>query len=216
MNTKTLCRWMPTLLLPLVAAAPAPTAAVHGEYVEARTASVFAGACHYNGERVTEGRSAVLAWNIAGGAYDGVDLTGVRVIAAVASDDNLADRTARRSVVTIDADTDARAAAATAWVKARAGGELGSVVDVRRSPVAFRHDADTFTIASDKFAALSVRAMPDRACCSQPELVWYQPLMPIVDRRVGYVSSARLETAAIGGTWQRADENSAFYGRFER
>ena len=32
-----------------------------GTYVEARTASVFAGACHYNSELVTAGREALLA-----------------------------------------------------------------------------------------------------------------------------------------------------------
>ena len=58
--------------------------------------------------------------------------------------------------------------------------------------------------------------MPDRACCSQPELVWYQPLMPIEGRRVGYTESAWLDAASIGSTWQRSDENSAFYGTFDR
>ncbi len=37
--------------------------ALTGDYVEARTASVFAGACHFNGEVVTTGRDAVMAWN---------------------------------------------------------------------------------------------------------------------------------------------------------
>ena len=35
---------------------------IAGDYVEARTASVFAGACHYNGELVTTGRDAIMAW----------------------------------------------------------------------------------------------------------------------------------------------------------
>ena len=208
-------RWMPLLLLPFVAAAPA-SSLPNGEYVEARTASVFAGACHYNGERVTEGRSAILAWRIEAGAFDGVDLAGVRLIAAVASDDNLAEHASRKSILTIDADTSARANAAAAWVRARAGDALGTVVDVRRAPVTFRHDGDAFAIESPAFATIAMRAMPDRACCSQPELVWYQPLMPLVDRRVGYVETARLDASRVGTTWQRADENSAFYGHFDR
>jgi len=32
---------------------PAGSTPIKGDYVEARTASVFAGACHYNGELVT-------------------------------------------------------------------------------------------------------------------------------------------------------------------
>ena len=54
-----------------------------GDYVEARTASVFAGACHYNGELTTTGRDAVMAWNITTGSWDGVRLAGVRALAVV-------------------------------------------------------------------------------------------------------------------------------------
>ncbi|MCA1632087.1 MAG: hypothetical protein LC774_17540, partial [Acidobacteria bacterium] len=51
---------------------------VRGVYVEARTASVFAGACHYNGELTTAGREAVLAWSVKEGSWGGVNLAGVR------------------------------------------------------------------------------------------------------------------------------------------
>ena len=56
----------------------ADTSFVRGEYVEVRTASVFAGACHYNGELTTAGRDALMAWNVKSGAWRGVDLAGVR------------------------------------------------------------------------------------------------------------------------------------------
>ena len=218
--TTTIRRCLPTvLLLPFLAAA-SPTAAptpVHGDYVEVRTASVFAGACHYNGERVTEGRSAILAWRIDGGAFAGVDLANVRVVAAVSCENNLAERgAARRSVIVVDAPSDAQAASAIAWVKDRCGPELGSAVDVRRAAVTFRHDADAFTVRVDRVATMAVHAMPDRACCSQPELVWYRPLMPLVDRRVGYTESATLAASSAGPSWQRSDENSAIYGTFDR
>ena len=59
---------------------------VKGDYVEVRTASVYAGPCHYNGEVVTTGRDAILAWNIASGSHDNVNLAGVRAVAIVSSD----------------------------------------------------------------------------------------------------------------------------------
>src|SRR6478735_7691951 len=76
------------------APAPAPAAVkaslpVTGDYVEARTASVFAGACHYNGEFVTTGRDALLAWNFSKGSFNGIDLSGTRAVAAVTSFDSL-------------------------------------------------------------------------------------------------------------------------------
>jgi len=47
-------------------------------YVEVRTASVFAGACHYNGEVTTTGRDALMAWNVKSGQWRGVDWQGQR------------------------------------------------------------------------------------------------------------------------------------------
>src|SRR5687768_7422024 len=69
---------------------------VKGDYVEVRTASVFAGACHYNGELTTAGRDALMAWNVKSGQWRGIDLTGVRIVAIVSADANLSDNTAER------------------------------------------------------------------------------------------------------------------------
>src|SRR6266571_7721913 len=81
---------------------------VKGDYVEVRTASVFAGACHYNGEVTTTGRDALMAWNVTSGKWDGVDLGGVRAVAIVTSEVNLSDSNApRRSEIIIDAGASA-------------------------------------------------------------------------------------------------------------
>lgn len=216
MTTRPFRRFLPVLLLPLVAASAAvkpADAPVRGEYVEARTASVFAGACHYNGERVTEGRSAILAWSISGGSYGDVDLAGVRVIATVASDENLAEAKAgRTSELTVDAKDDAVAKAAVAWAKSKVGESLGTVVKTRRAAVTFKHDSDAFAVASAGAASMTVKPMPDGGCCSQPHLVWYQPLMPVENRRVGYTETASCTSGVAA--WTRSDENSAFYGTF--
>src|SRR4030095_16172932 len=74
-----------------------------GDYVEARTASVFAGACHYNGELTTTGRDALMAWSVASGSWNGINLAGVRALAVVSADVNLYDTNApRRSELTVD------------------------------------------------------------------------------------------------------------------
>src|ERR1044072_50430 len=62
---------------------------LRGDYVEVRTASVFAVACHYNGEVVTTGRDALMAWNVTSGKWQNVDLSGVRAMAIVTSDSEL-------------------------------------------------------------------------------------------------------------------------------
>src|SRR5947209_9625485 len=69
---------------------------IKGDYVEVRTASVFAGACHYNGEVVTTGREAIMAWNIASGSWHNTNLAGLRAMASVTSTANLGDEHAAR------------------------------------------------------------------------------------------------------------------------
>src|SRR5262244_235689 len=62
---------------------------VTGRYAEARTAEVFAGGCVMNSEAGTAGRQAVLAWKVDRGAFNGVPLDGLSVVAAVNADTNL-------------------------------------------------------------------------------------------------------------------------------
>src|SRR5215216_805781 len=78
----------------LVFSSQAENVSFRGDYVEVRTASVFAGAWHYNGEVVTTGRDAMMAWNVTSGKWQGVDLSGVRVMAIVSADANLGENNA--------------------------------------------------------------------------------------------------------------------------
>lgn len=188
---------------------------ISGEYVEARTASVFAGACHYNGEVGLTGREAVMAWSINAGEWNGVDLAGVKALAVVGASSNLAEAAARRSEIVIDSTaSEAQTAALTAALKAKYGAALGEVAAVRRAPVTFDQQAKEFSVSAPGFAALEIEAMPNDECCKMPGLVWYSPLVPLSNRKVGYTAKAFYAGGGVSETWQRADENSAFYGSF--
>jgi hypothetical protein len=190
------------------------TSPVVGDYVEARTASVFAGACHYNGERVTTGRDAVLAWHVTSGSWAGTDLSGVSAVAAVSCDDNLAEATApRRSELVVDGSA-AQAAAFAGLLAARDGGQLGTIGTVRQGAVSFQRDGRAYHVKADGFAELAVQPMPNDACCSQPSNVWYAPLVPLAHRKVGYTERAAYIAGTVGDAWERSDENDAFYGAF--
>jgi hypothetical protein len=209
-------------LLLLAAAAPAisPKAnsnnKVTGDYVEVRTASVFAGACHYNGELVTTGRDAVAAWSFTSGSYDGTDLTGVRAAAAVTSDANLGEQLAARKVeLVVDSRaTEAQAAAVRSLLAAKCGAQLGQIVAVRRAPISFAHVDRKYDIKVAGFASMAVEPMPNDECCAQPNLVWYSPLSPCENRKVGYTEHADYTAGTLADRWQREGENSAFYGAF--
>jgi hypothetical protein len=193
----------------------AENTSVKGDYVEVRTASVFAGACHYNGEVTTTGRDALMAWSVTSGKWDGVDLTGMRAIAVVSAEDNLSNAQAgRRSELIIDKSAShVQAVAMLSALKSRYADELGQIISVRSAPIDFKHEGKTYEVSSAE-AAINVEAMPNDLCCRMPNLVWYAPLVPLGQRKVGYTTRALYAGHTVGDTWQRAGENSAFYGNF--
>lgn len=189
---------------------------VAGDYVEVRTASVFTGACHYNGELVTTGRDAIMAWNLTSGAWRGVDLAGVRAMAAVTSDASLAQEQATRKVelVVDSAASDEQASAVVSLLREKCGTRLGTIVTIRRAPVTFEKNASGYSVKSESYGSMSVTPMPNGECCKQPHLVWYSPLSPVDHRKVGFTQSAAYTAGTLGDPWQREGENSAFYGSF--
>jgi len=211
--------FLPLLLLGFIASAPMPSqpkaaTTITGEYLEARTASVFCGACHYNGELVTTGRDAILAWDISHGSWNGVDLTGVKAMADITATDNLSYSDASRTTeIVIDKSaTQAQVVAMADLIKKTGGASLGRILPAARASISFKHDGGNFDVSADGFADMTVQALPNNECCTQPHLVWYTPLMPIEHRKVGYTESADYTAGTNGQTWQREDENSAFYG----
>ena len=70
-------------------AAAIPARTVHGNYIEARTADVFTGACFANGEAEQVGREAVFGWKIANGDWHGVSLAGLSVVGVIRSEHTL-------------------------------------------------------------------------------------------------------------------------------
>lgn len=193
----------------------AENTSVKGDYVEVRTASVFAGACHYNGEVTTTGRDALMAWSVTSGKWNGVDLTGLRTIAVVSADDNLSNAQAgRRAELIMDKSAShEQTVAMLEAIKSRYAEALGQIVSVRTAPINFKHEGQTYQVDSAE-AAINVEAMPNDLCCRMPNLVWYSPLVSLGQRKVGYTIKALYTGHTVADNWERAGENSAFYGNF--
>jgi hypothetical protein len=199
----------------LVFSSQAENVQLRGDYVEVRTASVFAGACHYNGEVVTTGRDAIMAWNVTNGQWQGVDLNGVRAIAIVSADVNLAeDNAARTSEIIIDSSASrAQAVAMLNALKERYAAALGTVAAVNSAPIRFERNGRNYNVVTNE-ASMNVEAMPNDLCCKMPNLVWYTPFVGLENRKVGYTSKALYNGKVVGEPWSRSGENSAFYGTF--
>lgn len=199
----------------LVFSSHAENISLRGDYVEVRTASVFAGACHYNGEVVTTGRDALMAWNVTSGKWQGVDLSGVRVMAIVSADANLGEtNAARQSEIIIDSHASrTQALAMMNALNEKYAASLGKIVAIRTAPISFERNGRTYAVVTNE-AAINVEAMPNDLCCKMPNLVWYAPLVGLENRKVGYTSKALYSGKTVGEPWSRSGENSAFYGTF--
>lgn len=191
--------------------------ALHGRYLEARSASVFAGACHYGSEFSTQGREALLAWHFDGGEVGGVPLAGVTVVAIVAGPGNLdIAGMPRRSELYADASAPAAArSAACAVVRARHRALLGRARVAAPRPIRFERAGDRFRVEVEGMASLTGALLPDRACCTMPLARWYEPFSDVGPAIVG--ESAEFHHAGtrwIPRRWARFDENSAFAAQF--
>jgi len=203
-------------LVALVLGSSAESISIRGDYVEVRTASVFAGGCHFNGEVTTTGRDALMAWSVISDKWNGVDLAGVRAIAVVTSDVNLSDSdAARQSEVIIDREAShAQAVAMVDALKTKYASSLGNVTAVLSAPISFDHTGKSYAVNAGRLASINVDAMPNDLCCKMPNLVWYSPLVSLSNRKVGYTSNASYAGDNLATAWQRSGENSAFYGSF--
>lgn len=207
-----------TLLAGLLALSLLPVSAqtLRGDYVEARTCSVYAGGCHYSGEYVTAGREALLFWHAREGSWNGVNLSGLSVLAAVVADNNLAEPSAqRKSVIYVDARASKAQREAIAQLLSRHYTRvLGSVQGVKSVVIRYSQQDKQITVDAPGVATLHLSRYPCKHCV-QPHQVWYQPLTPIAEIEVASAKLAAYHDRWLGTVWQRGEENSAFVGEFE-
>ncbi|QDU83396.1 hypothetical protein Pla163_04950 [Planctomycetes bacterium Pla163] len=190
--------------------AVAPT----GDYIEARNVTVWGGHCHLNSEYDHQGDAALVAWAIDGGAFGGVDLAGVRVVAAVASGANLADGEARSSDLFVDATNDIQRAAAERWARTEHADALGTVAAVHAVPIAFEREGDHYRLAVDDLVQLEGSAIADRSCCTMTECRGYEPLMAEAGAVVGFADTLVFEGTETQVGWQYEGANSVFVTEF--
>ncbi len=201
-----------TLLARGAAAAPAVT----GDYVESRSANVFVGACHHEGEVVSTGRNALLAWNITDGEFRGVPLKGVAAVAVVAGDRYLGLPEARRQSVLYvsDAATAEQKDALTGLLRERASRALGELVAVKTAPVRFDAAGDTYRVHVDGVAQMKIRKQAGELCCKQPYQVWGAPFVPVKAAKTGYCLGVEYKDSGLLKAWSATDQNNAFFGQF--
>jgi hypothetical protein len=207
-------------LATLLAATPAVADTITGQYVEARTAEVFAGGCIISSEAETIGRQAVMAWRVDSGAYAGQTLDGLRVVAAVSGDRNLGIREIGgeapsyvRAVVYVDERaTDAQRRALVGLARELSRGLISDVVEVTPAAIGFDDTGDTLAVRAGE-ARLRVRKSIEHgpACGA---MKWFTPFSAVESPNLGTALEHGFTGRALDTRWSAPNRRSAFFGAF--
>ncbi len=230
-----------TLLLSLLASAPLCFAgpSVSGDYLEARTSDVYTGPCFANSEVNLAGREAVMAWRVREGAWKGVPVAGLSVVAVVRAAATLGDpepltpSLSPHAVLLVDERADpAQREALVGFAREMAGDLLSNVVAVESEPIrisvegggAGEHAAHlgagglsgAATLQAGDVVELRTRGLNHRDHVCGNEEVYYPPLTPTAAAVPAVTLAHAFHGSELGKTWSSPGKRSAFVGRFER
>jgi len=209
---------------------------VRGDYVEARTADVFTGPCFSNSEVFIVGDRAVMAWKVTEGTWDGVDLAGLGVAAALRASTTLSQDQPEEARAVLIVDEQANAEQREALIdmaQTLAGDRLDQVVSVRTAPIelniaaadsaashgpAHKHhlmpQAPAATFQAAELAQIATRPLNANDCICGNEVVAYPPLSQGVKAKPAYTVGHSFKGHGLNSTWNDPNARSAFVGQF--
>lgn len=201
------------------------THTVQGSYIEARTADVYTGPCFANSEGGQMGELAVFGWKIEKGAWQGVSLDGLSVVAAVRASHTLGDvyQTAypAKAVLIIDEKATLEQRLALRSFAQKMGGQLlEDIVKVTYEPVALSFKDNNIhtmnaTLTAGSLTKIQTRAMNEGDHVCRNEEVWYAPLNPTTHAMAAVTVSHKYNGEGLGVKWSSPDKRSAFIASFQ-
>ncbi len=198
-------------------------AAIKGEYIEARSADVYTGPCFANGEVGLVGDEAILAWKIDQGAWKGISLNGLGIVAVVKAHATLGDPYhspyPAESVLIVDQKASARQRLALQeFAGSMAGKLLSHVVRVEAAPIQLtlakgEHHGAAELVAGN-LASIKTRSLcqGDDKCGN--EIVYYPPLIHLAHAMPAFTLEDSFQGQGLDVVWNHIGKRSAFVGSF--
>ncbi len=211
----------------------AAAADIHGDYIEARTADVFTGPCISNSEVFTTGSQAVVAWKITSGSFQGVDLAGLSVAAAIKGTTTFSEDKPEQAiaVLIVDERADSHQRDALVALAQQLGGKrLSQIVEVKVAPIRLKveahaknepihsgHDmphAPRASFWAPGIAQIVTRPLDENDHFCGNEVVAYPPLSKGVEVLPAYTLNHAFQAAGLNTRWDDPNCRSAFVGHF--
>ena len=207
----------------LVPVAVSANGGIRGDYLEIRTSDVYTGPCFANAEVNLTGREAVIAWKVREGSWQGVNLTGLTVVAVVKAKSTLGDPYANpypaRSVIIVDAKAEPQQEKALVDFARSAGGELlANVVKVRKATMEtdFGGEKGYASVKAGEIVDLKTRALNEKDHLCGNEIVYYPPLTEVSNAIPAYTLAHAFRGDELNSTWSCPLKRSAFIAEFAR
>ena len=208
-----------TLTLPAKQSAPAIT----GEYVEVRSCDIYTGACVANSEMGLTGKEGMLVWHVKQGAWNGVSLDGLSVMAILQTDETLGDVLLHpgggRAVLIVDScSTGAQQKALAEFARAQAGKLIKDVAAVKTAPIEVKmgqcKSGSCATVKAGNLVEISTRCLGgnDHLCGNEEN--FYPPLTKIDHASSAYTELAAFRGQGLNATWELTGRRSAYLGTF--
>ena len=220
MNRMFLVVALAVLLVPVAVSA---NGGIRGDYLEIRTSDVYTGPCFANAEVNLTGREAVIAWKVREGSWQGVNLTGLTVVAVVKAKSTLGDPYANpypaRSVIIVDAKAEPQQEKALVDFARSAGGELlANVVKVRKATIEtdFSGEEGYASVKAGEIVDLKTRALNEKDHLCGNEIVYYPPLTEVSNAIPAYTLAHAFRGDELNSTWSCPLKRSAFIAEFAR
>jgi len=199
------------------------SAALKGDYLEARSADVYTGPCFANSEVGLTGQEAILAWKVHEGSWKGVSLSGLSIVAVVRANATLGDPYhtpyPARSVLIVDSRASSQQRTALAeFAASKAGDLLDHVVRVETAPIQLtvehgEHHGVAKLVAG-KFAQIETRSLCEGDHICGNESVYYPPLVALSHSMPAFTLDSSFSGQGLGEVWKNVDKRSAFVGTF--
>ena len=202
---------------------PAPT--ISGDYVEVRSCDVYTGPCFAKAEMGLSGKEGILVWSVRQGAWNGVPLDGLNVIAVVRADGTLGDlryqpRRGKAVLVVDRMATPKQQAALIDLARSLAGGLIQEVAEVKAASMEVAIGAcarkGCASVKAGKLVEINTRCLGAKDHLCGNEETFYPPLTDVDGACPAFAELASYAGSGLNLTWDWVEKRNAFTGSFAR
>lgn len=188
-----------------------------GKLIELHSCEVYAGPCMIGSEAALGGRQTVQVWDIAGGSWQGVNLSGLQVALLQTSSENLAEAKthAERAVVYLpETASKEQRTAVVAWLKSRNVQLAKATIQTRVAPISITTSDNSVKFSAGDFVSFQTVPLGNCASGACGEELWYEPSTPTSFFTVAVNAGSQVNEPLLGLKWTERGQRSVFLAHF--